>query len=203
VGILALAACSKDTTRPVAPDTISATVTSSQAQDLKPNGDWSNTLSMPWEPLSASYPSSNPWGMWAQVDEDIPNDDTDYMWRNHSGDPAVTVAVLDLTDPIGTPSASQIATLKVRWKVLGSYSTTTPMPTLLNYALYEGTRRIGGTSVMPSGGYVTGSYSLGQVGNLGITNWSALRIRLEAILKPANSWEQIQARVTWARLEIR
>lgn len=191
--MFAIAGCAGDATAPrtVRPNFSETDV---QDEDLVPESDLSNPGN--WEPNGS---------LWAQMDEGSPNDDTDYIYKNRLGLPATTsAATVELTDPVGgTPSSSQALTLKVRWKVTGNYSTTTPLPTILTYTLLEGTTVIATGSLSPSSSYVTGTRALLQSEINNISNYPALRIKLEATLKPASDPDQIQARVTWARLEIR
>ncbi len=152
---------------------------------------------------------SNPGGLepnplWSSLDEDTPNDDSDYVFRNRLGlPPTYNEATVELSDPVGNPNSSQEHTVRVRWKVTGNYSTNSPQPTLLFYTLLEGTTPIASGSVSPSGSYSSGSRVLLTSEKNSITNYSALRIRLSLQLKPAGANDQIQGRVTWARLEIR
>ena len=161
------------------------------------------------ENLVPEYPDvSNPGdleplgSLWPQLDEDIPNDDVDYVWRNRWGLPPVYAqATVNLTDPVGAPSPSQNHILIVRWKVTGNYSTSSPQPTLLFYELLQGSNRIASKTVFPSGqSYVTDSVG---VNGSSITNYAALRIRFSIQLKPASASDEITGRITWARLEIR
>jgi hypothetical protein len=198
-GLLATTACAPD---PVGPELILAPNAARpsilvQNEDLVPYQDWSNPGS--WGPGTGS--------LWTTVDEATPNDDTDYMWRDRFGlPPTNSVAILQLTAPVGgTPSPTQVHTLKVRWKVVGNYSTTTPQPTFLFYRLLEGANGpvIAAGSAVPSGSYATTSTVLLQSEVNSITDYNNLQLRLEAQLKPATQFDQLEARVTWARLEIR
>jgi len=194
-GLVATTACATDPIGPesrLAPKTPSLSILSNE--DLVPNQDWSNPGS--W--------SSSP--LWSNMDEATPNDDTDYISRIRIGlPPTNSVAIVNLSDPVGTPSPSQVHTLKVRWKVIGNYSTTTPQPTLLSFRLLAGggTGTIAASAAVPSSSYVTTSYTLIQSEVNSITNYNDLQLYLEAQLKPATGSNQIEARVTWARLEIR
>lgn len=94
-----------------------------QDEDLVPNGDDSNPGV--WEPF-VNY--------WSVLD-DIDNDDTDYIFRNRLGLPPTTNAItVNLSNPVTEPSPSQVHTIKVRWKVVGNYSTLTPQATGLIFS---------------------------------------------------------------------
>lgn len=189
--MLGTTACAPDA---AGPDVVATDVPSFDVQDenLVPNGDYSNPGFL--EPYQA---------LWSSLDEDTPNDDTDYVWRIRSGQPpTISAAEVDLTSPVGgTPSPSQAHTLKVRWKVEGNFSTSTPQPTLLNFKVIDPQNGViaNGTSIPTNNNYVTASTS---VDSNQITDWNNLRILLSIQLKPSGS-SQIEARVTWARLEIR
>lgn len=193
VGMVWTTACATDAAGPSVE--LMPGVTSSLLQDenLVPNNDASNPGNL--EPFGS---------LWASLDEDIPNDDTDYIWRYRTGQPPTnSAATVDLTSPVGgTPSASQSHKLRVRWKVVGDYSTSTPQPTLLNFKVVDQTNGVigSGTSIPTGSNYITDS---AVVDPSLITDYATLQIYLNVQLKPAFSSNQIQARITWARLEIR
>jgi len=194
-GLLGTTACASDTSGPESRVDFLPVVPSHVIQDenLVPNYDYSNPGFLePYGTLSQS------------LDEDTPNDDTDYIWRYRSGQPPTnSAAEVDLTDPVGdTPSPTQTHTLKVRWKVVGDYSTSTPQPTLLNFKLVDNQNGViaSGTSIPTGNDYITASTGV-NVGQ--ISDYRALRIYLNVQLKPLYTSNQIQARITWARLEIR
>jgi hypothetical protein len=184
-------ACATDVADPQAVEFAPGIPTFIQDENLKPDQDWSN-------------PGGWPSPMWSSIDEDTPNDDTDYINKIRTGlPPTVSAGTVELSDPAATPSSSQVHTLKVRWKVIGNYSTSTPQPTLLSYKLLQGDNVIAAGTATPNGSYTTFSKVLLQSEVDSITDYTVLRIKLEVQLKPASDWDQIEARVTWARLEIR
>lgn len=162
-----------------------------------------NTASLVTQTLVPYQDVSNPGGfggtagsLWASLDESTCNDDVDYIYRNRLGlPPTISDATVRLTTPVGTPSSGIV---KVRWKVTGNYSTSTPFPTSLFYELLQGTTRKAAHTVYPNGS----SYITDSVGASGITNWNGLTIHFQMILKPASSGDQIQGRVTCARFEV-
>jgi hypothetical protein len=163
----------------------------------------SNTATLVTETLVPYEDVSNPGGfggtagsLWASLDDATCNDDVDYVYRNRLGlPPTISQATVRLTTPVGTPSGGFV---KVRWKVIGNYSTFTPYPTSLYYELFQGTTQKAVHTVYPNGSsYVTDSVSAG-----GVTGWNGLTIRLTMTLKPASSGDQIQGRVTCARFEV-
>jgi hypothetical protein len=162
------------------------------AQDLVPVADVSNPGNL--EPFG---------NLWTVVDENPPNDDVDYIWRYRTGlPPTVSGATMRLSSPTSTPDTSQRNTLKVRLRVDGNYSNNTPQPTYLRYSLQD----LSGNTIMtktliPTGNsYITDSVS---VDPHSIANYGLLQLYVEMELKPATQFDQIQGRLTWARLEIR
>ena len=162
-----------------------------QDENLVPVSDFSNPGFL--EPFGS---------LWSQLDEDVPNDDTDYIWRYRSGlPPTNSEASVNLSSPSAIPSPSQTHTLRVRWKVVGNYSNNTPQPTMLTFQLIDVTNGVvgTGTSIPTGNNYIDVSTTANP--NL-ITDYNALRVRLNVQLKPVGT-NQIQARITWVRLEIR
>ena len=162
-----------------------------------------NTASLVTQTLVPYLDESNPGGfggtagsLWASLDESTCNDDVDYIHKSRLGLPAtINNATVRLTSPVGTPSSGIV---RVRWKVTGNYSTSTPLPTLLFYEVLQGTTQKAARTVFPNGS----SYVSDSVGVSGITNWNGLNIHFQMILKPANAWDQIQGRVTCASIEV-
>ena len=158
---------------------------------LVPVSDVSNPGAL--EPLNNLY---------AQVDESVANDDVDYIWKNRLGWPfTLSHGTVRLSWPIGgQPSPSQVHTIKLRWKVIGNYQTPyTHLEWRLMQLSGAGNTMVYQGSCPASSTYVTCSASF--PGNV-ITDYTNLGIELGVALAPATSGDQIQGRVTWARLEI-
>jgi hypothetical protein len=191
-GLLATIGCAPDPgSGPlIAPRVANSTLLSCEA--LVPNQDYSNPGNL--EPFGS---------LWAQLDEATPDDDASYIWRYRIGQPpTVNEATVSLSDPVGSPSSGQ-ATLTVRWKVVGNYSTQTPQPTKLTYSLmYLGTTVLGTKTIFPTGSsYVTDSFVVSIPPN---TDYRQLQVKFQLELKPMSppADTEIQARITWATLEV-
>jgi hypothetical protein len=197
-GMLGSTACATDSIAPesraVAPGSPHYTIL--QNEDLVPSWDYSNS-NLYFEAFGGSG------SLWSTVDEAIPNDDTDYMYRFRTGlPPSNHQAELSLTPPTGTPSPSQSHTLRVRWKVVGDYSNNTPQPTMLTISLID----VANGVIMNQISIPTGNnyIDVTLAGNgASITDYNQLRVRLNLWLKPSTAFNQIQARITSVRLEIR
>jgi hypothetical protein len=117
--------------------------------------------------------------LWAQVDEDVANDDADYIWKNRLGWPfTLSHGTLKLSSPIGGwPTPGQVHTIKLR----------------------QGSTMIYQGSCPASPGYTDCSASFTTTQ---ITNDNLLALELGIALAPATSGDQTQGRVAWARPEI-
>ncbi len=155
-----------------------------------PVEDEPDTSPAQWESTAASW--------WAALDENVPDDDTSYLYRNRYGpNPETVTGTVRLDETLGAPPAGATGTIRVRWKVIGNYSLEYP-PTMLNVTLLHGSTPISSFGVWPSGNYVTATRSV-NLSNLG--TFKGFRLRLNADLKPVD-FDMIQARVTWANLEV-
>jgi hypothetical protein len=194
-GMLSATACATD---PIGPE----------SQGLSPGSGRYGVLQdenlVPINPDYANPGNLEPYGsLWSVVNETVPNDDVNYIWRYRTGlPPTNSEATLRLSAPVGTPSPSQSHTLKVRWKVVGNYSNNTPQPTSLTIQLIDRTNGVvgNGTSIPTGNDYIDVNVSMNT--SL-ITDYANLLVRLNIQLTPATQYEQIQARITWVRLEIR
>lgn len=191
-GLLAAAGCAPDrgSETVLAPKMANASLLSCEV--LVPDQDYSNPGNL--EPYGS---------LWTQLDEATPDDDGSYIWRYRIGQPpTVNEATVSLSDPVGTPTSGQ-ATVTVRWKVVGNYSTLTPQPTKLTYSLmYLGTTVLGTKTIFPSGSnYLTDSFVATIPPN---TDYRQLQIKFQLELKPVSppADTEIQARITWAKLDV-
>jgi hypothetical protein len=155
---------------------------------------WSQIL-VPWEDVSNPGGFTSTTGqMWSALDESSCNDDADYILRDRFGlPPTISQATVRITNPVGTGGGY----LKVRWKVIGNYSTFVPNPTSLYYELYSGSTQLAVHTVYPNGSnYVSDSVWAN------VANGNGMTIRLTMTLKPTHSYDQIEGRITCAQVEI-